>query len=118
MKISVGCLLRSALEIKAVGVKEGSMNYTTVLWKEQDDERMNWKNIRLRSYCKLCSQGDWLSREPGWRLGVLPANAGDGGDMGSIPGLGRSPGVENRQLTPVLLLGKPHGQSSLAGYSP
>ena len=24
MKISVGCLLRSALEIKAVGVKEGS----------------------------------------------------------------------------------------------
>ena len=48
----------------------------------------------------------------------LPANAGDGGDTGSIPGLGRSPGVENRQLTPVLLLGKPHGQSSLVGYSP
>ena len=24
MKISIGCLLRSALEIKAVGVKEGS----------------------------------------------------------------------------------------------
>ena len=25
----------------------------------------------------------------------LPANAGDTGDMGSIPGSGRSPGVEN-----------------------
>ena len=25
----------------------------------------------------------------------LPANAGDGGDVGSIPGLGRSPGVGN-----------------------
>ena len=25
----------------------------------------------------------------------LPANAGDAGDVGSIPGLGRSPGVGN-----------------------
>ena len=25
----------------------------------------------------------------------LPANAGDGGDVGSVPGLGRSPGVGN-----------------------
>ena len=25
----------------------------------------------------------------------LPANAGDAGDMGMIPGLGRSPGGEN-----------------------
>ena len=25
----------------------------------------------------------------------LPANAGDTGDMGSIPGSGRSPGIEN-----------------------
>ena len=38
----------------------------------------------------------------------LPANAGD---MGSIPGLGRS-------LEEVFLPGKPHRQRSLAGYSP
>ena len=28
-------------------------------------------------------------------LNNLPANAGDTGDVGSIPGLGRSPGVGN-----------------------
>ena len=43
-----------------------------------------------------------------------PANAGDTGDMGCIPGSGRSPG----ESTPVFLLGETHGQKSLAGYSP
>ena len=37
--------------------------------------------------------------------------------MGSIPGLGRSPGEENGN-TPAFLSGKSHGQGSLAGYSP
>ena len=39
-------------------------------------------------------------------------------DAGSIPGLGRSPGVGKRQPTPVFLPGKPHGQRSRVGYSP
>ena len=39
------------------------------------------------------------------------------GDLGSIPGLGRSPG-EGWQPTPVLLPGKFHGLRSLVGYSP
>ena len=39
------------------------------------------------------------------------------GDQGSVPGSGRSPGVEWLP-TPVFLPGKPHGQRSLAGYSP
>ena len=43
----------------------------------------------------------------------LPANAGD---VGSIPGLGRSPGEGH--LTPVIVPGKLHGQRSLVGYSP
>ena len=42
----------------------------------------------------------------------LPANAED---MGSIPGLGRSPGEGNGNL---LLPGKSHEQRSLAGYGP
>ena len=46
-----------------------------------------------------------------------PANAGDTGDMGSIPGSGRSPG-EGRGHTPVFLPRESHGQRSLAGYSP
>ena len=46
----------------------------------------------------------------------LPSKAGDIRDMGSIPGLERSPG--GWQLTPVFLPGECHGQRSLVGYSP
>ena len=42
------------------------------------------------------------------------ANAGDAKEVGSIPGLERSLGVS----TSVFLLGKRHGQRSLAGCSP
>ena len=45
--------------------------------------------------------------------------------VGSIPGLGRSPGGGGKipwrrawQPTPVFLPGESHGQRSLAGYSP
>ena len=47
------------------------------------------------------------------------------GDLGSIPGLGRSPGEGNSfpwrrkwQPTPVFLPGESHGRRSLMGYSP
>ena len=40
------------------------------------------------------------------------------GDLGSIPGLGRSPGEENGNPTPAFLPGKSHGQRSLVGYRP
>ena len=49
----------------------------------------------------------------------LPTNAGDTGDAGLIPGLGRSPGRGNgnplkySRLQTVL-----HGQRSLVGYRP
>ena len=47
----------------------------------------------------------------------LPANAGDITDVGSIPGLGRSPRGGNGN--PLQFLpGKSYGQTSLAGYSP
>ena len=38
------------------------------------------------------------------------------GDMGSVPGLGRSPGEGNG--TPVFLPEKSHGQRNLVAYSP
>ena len=40
------------------------------------------------------------------------------GDLGSIPGSGRSPGEGKWQPTPVLLPGESHGGRSLVGYSP
>ena len=39
------------------------------------------------------------------------------GDLGSIPGSGRSPGKGSGQPTPAFLPGKSHGQRSLVGYS-
>ena len=39
-------------------------------------------------------------------------------DLGSISGLGRSPGEGNGYLFPYSCLENPHGPRSLAGYSP
>ena len=40
------------------------------------------------------------------------------GDHDRIPGLGRSPGGGNGSLLQYAFLENPHGQRSLAGYSP
>ena len=48
----------------------------------------------------------------------VKASACNAGDLGSIPGSGRSPGKGNGNPTPVFLPGESHGQRSLAGYSP
>ena len=44
--------------------------------------------------------------------------AGNVGDLGSIPGLGRSPGGGHGNPLQYSCLENPHGQRSLAGYSP
>ena len=48
----------------------------------------------------------------------LPANAEAVGDEGSIPGSGRSPGGGHGNPFQYSCLENPHGQRSLAGYSP
>ena len=45
-------------------------------------------------------------------------SASNAGDQGSIPGLGRSPGGGHSNLLQDSCLENPHGQRSLAGYSP
>ena len=47
-----------------------------------------------------------------------PSSAGDSGDAGSIPGLGRSPGGGNDNPLQCSCLGKSLGQRSLVGFSP
>ena len=47
-----------------------------------------------------------------------PANAEDIRDMGLIPGLGRSPGGGHGNPLQYSCLENPHGQRSLAGWSP
>ena len=50
---------------------------------------------------------------------VSKESACSGGDLGSIPGLGRSPGEGNGSLLhPVFLPGESHGQRNLVGVSP
>ena len=44
-------------------------------------------------------------------------SACNAGDLGSISGLGRSPGEGNGNPFQVFFPGKSHGQRSLAGYS-
>ena len=44
-------------------------------------------------------------------------SACNAGDLGSVPGSGRSPGEENWQPTLVFLPGEFYGQKSLSGYS-
>ena len=47
-----------------------------------------------------------------------PANAGEIRDIGSIPGLGRSPAGGHGNPLQYSYIENPHGQRSLAGYSP
>ena len=48
----------------------------------------------------------------------LPANAGNAGDAGLIPGLGRSPGGGHGYPLQYSRPGESHGQRSLVGCSP
>ena len=57
------------------------------------------------------SQGELVVRN-------LPANVGDVRDPGSVSGLERSPGGEHGNSLQYSCLESPHGQRSLAGYSP
>ena len=47
-----------------------------------------------------------------------PSNAGDAGDVGSIPWVKKIPWRREWHPTPVFLPGESHGQRSLGGYSP
>ena len=63
-----------------------------------------------KSPCKIEASGDF----PG--APVVKTLPSDAGGVGSIPGLGRSPG--GWRPIPVFLSGESHGQRRLVGYSP
>ena len=64
----------------------------------------------------------WMSRRKGFSDGSggkeSACNAGDAGDVGLIPGSGRSPRVGKWQPTPGFSPGESHGQRRLAGHGP
>ena len=57
----------------------------------------------------------WLKKK---KKKNLPANAGDSGDVHSVPGSESFPGRGNINPLQYSCLGKSHGQRSLLGYSP
>ena len=67
----------------------------------------NKQLIEPKSFSSMGFPGDSVVKNP-------PANAGD---LGSTPGLGRSPGKGNGNPSRILAW-KSHGQRSLAGFSP
>ena len=72
----------------------------------------------------LCGQKEDFIKDPTaglpwWLNGKNPpANTGDAGEAGLVPGLRRSPGEGDLPPRPVFLPGKSHGQNSLVSYSP
>ena len=70
---------------------------------------------------KICWRGDRLPTPV--FLGILGGSDGEEsncnvGDLGSIPGLGRSPAGGRGNTLQYSCLENPHGQRSLAGYNP
>ena len=72
----------------------------------------------LQAICMLELHGSIFPFEASLVAQTVKASACNAGDLGSIAGLGRSPGEGNGNPTPVLLPGKSHGWRSLMGYSP
>ena len=84
-------------------------------WPEKLEEILRIIFSSLKNYGKQsvirASQMVLVGKNP-------PANAGDARDMGSIPGSGRPSGGGNGNPLQYSCLENPHGQRSLAGYSP
>ena len=70
--------------------------------------KISWKRVRLPTPVFLGFPGGSDGKESTCNVG----------DLGSIPGLGRSPGDGKGYPLQYSCLENPHGQRNLAGYSP
>ena len=87
--------------------------------------------VKYHLECRRLRFNFWVRKNP-WRRDRLPTpvflgfpggsdgkeSARNAGDLGLIPGLGRSPGGEHGNALQYSCLGNPTGTRSLAGYSP
>ena len=81
----------------------GALSTIAKTWKQPKCPRIDgWMDDML------CVRGGSDSKESACNVG----------DLGSIPGLGRPPGGQHGNPLQYYCLENPHGQRSLAGYSP
>ena len=87
--------------------------------------------VKYRLECKRLGFNFWVRKNP-WRKDRLPTpvflgfpggtegkeSTRNSGDLGLIPGLGRSPGGGHGNALQYSCLGSPTGKRSLVGYSP
>ena len=96
---------------------------STLGWAQSGKEKMT--GILKELHCPgalpslLGTFGEWLRGRKGFPDGSdCKESACNAGDLGSTPGLGRSPGGGHGNPLQYSCLENPHGQRSLAGYSP
>ena len=77
-------------------------------WFDSWVGKIPWRKDRLPTPVFLGFPGDSDGKESTCNVG----------DLGSVPGLGRSPGEGHGYPLHYSCLENPHGQRSLAGYSP
>ena len=76
-------------------------------WGRKESDKTEQLSLLLLPWCLMGFPGGSDGKE----------SACNAGDLGSVPGLGRSPGEGNVFSTPVFLPGKSHGQRSLEGFN-
>ena len=91
--------------------------YGSLRWKIKKVWRLSFPQKMINPLANHLTKQMWAS-QVALVVKNSPANAGDIGDSGSIPGSGRSSGGGHCNPTPVFLPGESHGQRSLAGYGP
>ena len=85
------------------------------LKKKKSVKRKTLNVSKWKGYLAIWVSLDWLGF-PGGSVGK--ESAYNAGDLSLIPGLGRSPGGGHSNPLQYACLENPHGQRSLAGYSP
>ena len=102
---------------KQLGCRLQKQKFRINVWKQHSENVVRLFLYFNLSYVILWPM-TWRSSQVALVVKNPLTNAGDLRDMGSIPGLGRSPGGGHSNPVQYSCLEKPHGQRSLVGYSP
>ena len=110
--------------VKDKGTSHAAVHGATKSWTQLS----NWTTTTISNTSPVSSIAQYLIMQPYLEAGSLQMgfpcgsagkeSACNAGDLGLIPGWGRSPGEENGNPLQLFLPGKSHGWRSLVGCSP